>query len=127
MTIKLQHKGTYFLKGIEKPITLRENKKGQFWYVDSEDRNKTVYVTEEDVTGQTFISYNNLELKVGDIVLYIKSLWNGGATVALGQVEELKGVRAKVRFEDDKTSNIAPDNLFVVTDSRIRETYKWLK
>ena len=127
MTIKLHHKGTYFLKGIEKPITLRENKKGQFWYVDSKDRNKTVYVTEEDVIGQTYISYNNLELKVGDIVLYIKSLWNGGATVALGQVEELKGVRAKVRFEDDKTSNIAPDNLFVVTDSRIRETYKWLK
>ena len=127
MTVKLQHKGTYFLKGIEKPITLRENKKGQFWYVDSKDRNKTVYVTEEDVIGQTYISYNDLELKVGDIVLYIKSLWNGGATVALGQVEELKGVRVKVRFEDDKTSNIAPDNLFVVTDSRIRETYKWLK
>lgn len=127
MTIKLQHKGTYFLKGIEKPITLRENKKGQFWYVDSKDRNKTVYVTEEDVIGQTYISYNDLELKVGDIVLYIKSLWNGGATVALGQVEGLKGVRAKVRFEDDKTSNIAPDNLFVVTDSRIREVYKWLK
>jgi hypothetical protein len=127
MTIKLQHKGTYFLKGVEKPITLRKNKKGQFWYVDCKDRNKTVYVTEEDVVGQTYISYNDLELKVGDIVLYIKSLWNGGATVALGQVEELKGVRAKVRFEDDKTSNIAPDNLFVVTDSRIRETYKWLK
>jgi hypothetical protein len=127
MTIKLQHKGTYFLKGIEKPITLRENKKGQFWYVDSKDRNKTVYVTEEDIIGQTYISYNDLELKVGDIVLYIKSLWNGGATVTLGQVEELKGVRVRVRFEDDKTSNIAPDNLFVVTDSRIRETYKWLK
>ena len=68
-----------------------------------------------------------MELRVGDIVLYIKALWNGGATVALGQVEDLKGVRVKVRFEDDKTSNIAPDNLFVVTDSRIRETYKWLK
>ena len=127
MTIKLQHKGTYFLKGIEKPITLRKNNKGQFWYIDSNDRNKCIYVTEEDVVGQTYISYNDLELKVGDIVLYIKSLWNGGATVALGQVEELKGVRTKVRFEDDKTSNIAPDNLFVVTDSRIRETYKWLK
>lgn len=127
MTIKLQHKGTYFLKGIEKPIMLRKNPKGQFWYIDSKDRNKTVYVTEEDIIGQTYISYNDLELKVGDIVLYIKSLWNGGATVALGQVEGLKGVRAKVRFEDDKTSNIAPDNLFVVTDNRIRETYKWLK
>lgn len=127
MTIKLQHKGTYFLKGIEKPITLRENAIGQFWYIDGKNQNKTVYVTEEDVIGQTYISYNDLELKVGDIVLYIKSRWNGGATVALGQVEGLKGVRVKVRFEDDKTSNIAPDNLFVVTDSRIRETYKWLK
>jgi hypothetical protein len=81
----------------------------------------------KDVIGQTYISYNDLELKVGDIVLYIKALWNGGATVALGQVEELKGVRVKVMFEDNKTSNIAPDNLFVITDSRIREVYKWLK
>jgi hypothetical protein len=127
MTIKLQHKGTYFLKGIKEPKTLRENASGKFWYIDDKDRNKTVYVTEDDVISQIYISYNDLELKVGDIVLYIKALWNGGVTVALGQVEELKGVRVKVRFEDDKTSNVAPDNLFVITDSRIRETYKWLK
>jgi hypothetical protein len=73
MAIKLQHKGTYFLKGIEEPITLRENAIGQFWYIDSKNQNKTVYVTEEDVIGQTYISYNDLELKVGDIVLYINS------------------------------------------------------
>lgn len=58
--------------------------------------------------------------------MYIKSLWNGGNTVEVGQVAELKGVKAKVKFED-RTSSVSPDNLFIITSDRIKDKYTWLK
>lgn len=126
MTVKLAHKGTYILKGIDEPITLRQNPDGKFWYIDGNNRNEVVYVTEKDVEKQVYISRNDLELIVGDTVLYIKSLWNGGNTVEVGQVAELKGVKAKVKFED-RTSSVSPDNLFIITSDRIKDKYTWLK
>lgn len=124
--MKLQHKGTYILKGIDRPITLRENNNGQFWYVDSKDCNKTVYVTEEDVIKPVFISRNDLEIQENDIVLYIKDLWNGGTTVDLGQVTGFKNVKVQVKFED-RNSTIFPDNLYVITENRVRNANTWLK
>lgn len=128
--MKLKHKGIYLLKGEEKPVEALEKPNGEFYYVKTkEDNTKTCPdITEADVERQVWLDKDRRELEVGDIVVYASSSWNSSSvTVDIGQIEELKGVRATVRWSEDNTSKIAPHNLTIITPEKIRKFYDFLK
>lgn len=128
--MKLQNKGNYLIEGEEKPIEALEQPDGKFYYnkIDKDNKNTYPAITESDVIRQVWLDRDRRELEVGDIVVYTSSSWNSSSvTVDIGQVEELKGIRATIRWSKDDTSKVAPHNLTIVSDRKIRKFYDFLK
>lgn len=128
--MKLQNKGNYLIEGEEKPIEALEQPDGKFYYnkIDKDNKNTYPAITESDVIRQVWLDRDRCELEVGDIVVYASSSWNSSSvTVNIGQIEELKGVRATVRWSEDNTSKVAPHNLTIITPEKIRKFYDFLK
>ena len=132
MGIKLIHNQRYILKETGKVVNIYKDSDGSFWYwkdFDSIDR-QVVKVTEKDIEAHAYISRGGIEpIEIGDIVVYISGGYNSSVTTDIGQVVGFKNARVTVRFNDGQfgTSNLAPNNLLVVTDKKLREKYNWIK
>ena len=135
MTITLSDGCTYELKDTKEIVHIyKDNQKGTFWYC-KETRNgfevdrRYITVTEEDFSRQVFMSYAEImEIKEGDIVVYLSGGYNTAPHLDIGQVVGFKKARVCVKFSDtDKVSNIASHKLMVVTEARLREKYNWIK
>ena len=132
MGIKLIHNQRYILKETGKVVNIYKDSDGSFWYwkdVDSIDR-LIVKVTEKDILSHAYISYGGTDtIEIGDIVVYISGGYKSSPSADIGQVIGFKNARVTVRFNDGQfgTSNLAPNNLLVVTDKKLREKYNWIK
>ena len=128
MTVKLFKDGTYELKDTKEIVRLHESADGSFWYwkdYNSENR-KLITVTPQDFTRQVYIGRGGLdELEIGDLVVYLTGGYNSAPSMRIGQVVGFKNTRVTVNFEG--TSNIAPNNLLVITEKKLRDKYNWIK
>ena len=132
MTVKLLHNQKYILKETGEVVTLHQAPDGHFWYwkdFDSIDRT-SIRVTPDDIEAHAYISRGGIEpIEIGDIVVYISCGYNFSVTTDIGQVVGFKNARVTVRFNDGQfgTSNLAPNNLLIVTESKLRKKYDWIK
>ena len=131
MTVKLFDKGTYELKSTGEIVKLHESADGSFWYWkgDNSENRKVITVTPQDFTRQVFIGRGGIdELEIGDIVVYLTGGYNSAPSMRIGQVVGFKNTRVTVNLEcQHGTSNIAPNNLLVVTEKKLRAKYDWIK
>ena len=121
----------YILKGTNEVVTLYRGNNDSFWYWKdyySIDR-KIIKVTIDDIKDHAYISRGGEPLEIGDIVVYMSGGYKSSITVDVGQVVEFKNARVTVRFNngESSTSNIAPNNLLVVTEKKLRDKYDWIK
>ena len=131
MTVKLLHNQYYKLKGTHEVVQLHEAPNGKFWYwkdFDSANR-KAVEVTENDIEGHSYLSRGGVEeLETGDIVVYLSGGFNTAPSIKIGQVVGFKNARVTVNLSGQfGTSNIAPNNLMIVTESKLRKKYNWIR
>ena len=129
MTVKLVNGCQYILKNTGETVYVYQAPDKHFWYCKENEGSNREYitVTEEDFTRQVFMSYGGImEIKEGDIVVYLKGGYNTSPSMTVGQVIGFKNARVMVQFSKS-TSNIAPNNLLVVTESRLREVYSYIK
>ena len=130
MAVKLFKDGTYELKDTKEIVKLYESADGSFWYwkdYNSENR-KVITVTPQDFNRQVYISRGGLdELEIGDLVVYLTGGYNSAPSMRIGQVVGFKNTRVTVKLCQHGTSNIAPNNLMVVTESKLRAKYDWIK
>lgn len=128
MTVKLFKDGTYELKDTKEIVRLYESADGSFFYwkdYNSENR-KLITVTPQDVSRQVYIGRGGLdELEIGDLVVYLTGGYNSAPSMRIGQVIGFKNTRVTVNFNG--TSNIAPNNLLVITEKKLRDKYNWIK
>lgn len=131
MAVKLFQKGTYELKDTKEIVKLYEDVDGSFWYWKdyNSDNRQIITVTPQDFTRQVYIGRGGTdELEIGDIVVYLTSGYNSAPNTRIGQVVGFKNTRVTVNFGCQcDTSNIAPNNLMVVTESKLRKKYDWIK
>ena len=129
MTVKLLNDCKYELKGTQEIVRIYKSNDGTFWYCKENGFNREyITVTEDDFTRQVFMSYGNImEIKEGDIVVYLSGGYNSSPTLDIGQVVGFKKARVEVRFNERKTSYLAPHKLLVVTESKLRERYNFIK
>ena len=67
------------------------------------------------------------ELEIGDIVVYLTGGYNSAPSTRIGKVVGFKNTRVTVNFGGQcGTSNIAPNNLMVVTESKLCKKYDWI-
>ena len=130
MAVKLLNNQHYVLKTGE---TVYIHQQGnEFWYwknFDSQDR-EIVTVTEDDIERHAYISRGGQEeLEIGDIVVYLSGGYNSSPSMSIGQVTGFKNARVTVKFHDGqfRTSNLAPNNLMIITESKILANNKALK
>ena len=129
MTVKLSHCCDYELKSTGEVVHVIKAPDGHFWYCKENEGSNREYitVTEEDFTRQVFKSYGGtMEIKEGDIVVYLTGGYNTSPSMTVGQVIGFKNARVVVQFSRS-TSNLAPNNLMVITESRLREKYDFIK
>lgn len=131
MAVKLFRNGTYELKGTKEIVRLNKDTDGSFWYwkdYNSENR-KIITVTPQDVSRQVFISRGGIdEIEVGDLVVYLTGGYNSAPSIEIGQVVGFKNTRVTVNLGNPyNPSNIAPNNLLVVTEKKLRDKYNWIK
>lgn len=127
MTVKLTHGCDYELKGTGEVVRVYQAPDNHFWYWESVEERKSKNCTAEDFVRQVFKSYGGImEIKEGDIVVYLKGGYNTSPSMTVGQVIGFKNARVTVQFSGS-TSNLSPNNLLVVTESRLRETYDFIK
>jgi hypothetical protein len=130
MTVKLFRDGTYELKDTKEIVRLYESADGSFWYwkdYNSENR-KIITVTPQDFTRQVYIGRGGIdEIEVGDLVVYLTGGYNSAPSMRIGQVVGFKNTRVTVKFCQHGTSNIAPNNLLVVTEKKLKAKYDWIK
>ena len=131
MAVKLLHGQKYILKGTNEVVTLYRDNNDSFWYWKdyySIDR-KINKVTINDIKDHASISRCGEPLEIGDIVVYMSGGYKSSITVDIGQVVEFKNARVTVRFNNGEsgTSNIAPNNLLVVTEKKSKAKYDWIK
>lgn len=129
MTVKLSDSCQYELKDTKEIVHIYKGNNGSFWYCKENKGSNREYitVTEEDFVRQVFMSYGGImEIKEGDIVVYLKGGYNTSPSITVGQVIGFKNARVTVQFSGS-TSNLSPNNLLVVTESRLREKYNFIK
>ena len=130
MTVKLFRDGTYELKGTKEIVKLYESADGSFSYwkdYNSENR-KLITVTPQDVSRQVYIGRGGLdELEIGDLVVYLTGGYNSAPSMSIGQVVGFKNTRVTVKLCQCGTSNIAPNNLLVITEKKLRDKYNWIE
>ena len=130
MTVKLFPKGTYELKDTKEIVKLYENVDGSFWYWKdyNSDNRQVITVTPQDFTRQVYIGRGGIdELEVGDIVVYLTGGYNSAPSTRIGQVVGFKNTRVTVDFGGQcGPSNIVPNNLIMVTESKLRKKYEWI-
>ena len=130
MTVKLFPKGTYELKDTKEIVKLYENVDGSFWYWKdyNSDNRQVITVTPQDFTRQVYIGRGGIDkLEVGDIVVYLTGGYNSASSTRIGQVVGFKNTRVTVDFGDQcGPSNIVPNNLIMVTESKLRKKYEWI-
>ena len=130
MVVKLFRKGTYELKDTKEIVKLYEDVDGSFWYWKdyNSDNRQIITVTPQDFTRQVYIGRGEIdELEIGDIVVYLTGGYNSAHSTRIGQVVGFKNTRVTVNFGGQcGTSNIAPNNLMVVTESKICKKYDWI-
>ena len=131
MAVKLFKDGTYELKDTKEIVKLYESADGSFFYwkdYNSENR-KLITVTPQDFTRQVYMGRGGVdEIEVGDLVVYLTGGYNSAPSMRIGQVVGFKNTRVTVNFEcQHGTSNIAPNNLLIVTEKKLRNKYNWLK
>ena len=130
MVVKLFRKGTYELKDTKEIVKLYEDVDGSFWYWKdyNSDNGRGVTVTPQDFTRQVYIGMGGIdELEIGDIVVYLAGGYNSAPSIRIGQVVGFKNTRVTVNFGGQSgTSNIAPNNLMLVTESKLRKKYDWI-
>ena len=130
MAVKLFRKGTYELKDTKEIVKLYEDVDGSFWYWKdyNSDNRKIITVTPQDFTRQVYIGMGGIdELEIGDIVVYLAGGYNSAPSIRIGQIIGFKNTRVTVNFGGQGgTSNIAPNNLMLVTESKLRKKYDWI-
>ena len=130
MAVKLFREGTYELKDTKEIVKLHESVDGSFWYWKdyNSDNGRGITVTPQDFTRQVYIGMGEIdELEIGDIVVYLAGGYNSAPSMKIGQVVGFKNTRVTVNFGGQcGTSNIAPNNLMVVTESKLRKKYDWI-
>ena len=130
MVVKLFRKGTYELKDTKEIVKLYEDVDGSFWYWKdyNSDNRQIRTVTPQDFTRQVYIGMGGIdELEIGDIVVYLAGGYNSAPSIRIGQVVGFKNTRVTVNFGGQcGTSNIAPNNLMVVTESKLCKKYDWI-
>lgn len=127
MAVKLKHCCDYELKSTGEIVHVIQAPDKHFWYWENAEERKSKDCTEEDFVRQVFKSYGGImEIKEGDIVVYLTGGYNTSPSITVGQVIGFKNARVIVQFSKS-TSNIAPNNLLVVTESRLREKYDFIK
>lgn len=131
MAVKLFKDGTYELKDTKEIVKLYESADGSFFYwkdYNSENR-KLITVTPQDFTRQVYMSRGGVdEIEVGDLVVYLTGGYNSAPSMRIGQVVGFKNTRVTVNLEcQHGTSNIAPNNLLVVTEKKLKAKYDWIK
>ena len=130
MVVKLFRKGTYELKDTKEIVKLYEDVDGSFWYWEdyNSDNRKIITVTPQDFTRQVYIGMCGIdELEIGDIVVYLAGGYNSASNTRIGQVVGFKNTRVTVNFGGQSgTSNIAPNNLMLVTESKLCKKYDWI-
>ena len=130
MTVKLFRDGTYELKDTKEIVKLYESADGSFWYWKdyNSDNRQIITVTPQDFTRQVYIGRGGIdEIEVGDIVVYLTGGYNSAPSMNIGQVVGFKNTRVTVNFSQNSTSNIAPNNLMVVTENKLHKKYDWIK
>ena len=134
MTIKLMDNQEYKLKGTHEIVGIHKNPDGSFWYwkdYNSSNR-ELITVTKDDlesiIESIVYLSRGReYEIEIGDIVVYIKGGWNSSVSTSIGQVIGFKNTRVTVRFGELHTSNLAPNNLLVVTEKKLKADRNWMK
>ena len=130
MAVKLFKDGTYELKDTKEIVKLYESADGSFFYwkdYNSEERT-LITVTPQDFTRQVYIGRGGLdELEIGDLVVYLTGGYNSAPSMSIGQVVGFKNTRVTVKLCQCGTSNIAPNNLLVITEKKLRDKYNWIE
>ena len=130
MVVKLFREGTYELKDTKEIVKVHKSADGSFWYWKDykSDNGRGVTVTPQDFTRQVYIGVGGIdELEIGDIVVYLAGGYNSAPSIRIGQVVGFKNTRVTVNFGGQSgTSNIAPNNLMVVTESKLCKKYDWI-
>ena len=130
MAIKLFNNQYYVLKTGETVYLHQTSNEFWYWKDFDSDKRDIVVVTEKDIERHAYISYGGQEeLEIGDIVVYLSGGYNSSPTMDIGQVVGFKNARVTVRFNDGQfgTSNLAPNNLMIVTESKVLANNKALK
>jgi hypothetical protein len=131
MTVKLFRDGTYELKDTKEIVKLYESADGSFWYWKdyNSDNRQIITVTPQDFTRQVYIGRGGKdELEIGDLVVYLTGGYNSAPSMRIGQVVGFKNTRVTVNLECQcGTSNIAPNNLLLITGKKLRDKYNWIK
>ena len=130
MAVKLFREGTYELKDTKEIVKVHKSADGSFWYWKdyNSDNGRGITVTPQDFTRQVYIGMGGIdELEVGDIVVYLTGGYNSAPSTRIGKVVGFKNTRVTVNFGGQcGTSNIAPNNLMVVTESKLCKKYDWI-
>lgn len=130
MTVKLFRNGTYELKTTKEIVKLHTRPDGSFWYWKdyNSDNRQVITVEPQDFTRQVYIGRDGIgELEVGDIVVYLTSGYNSAPSIRIGQIVGFKNIRVTVNFGNQcGISNIAPNNLILVTENKLRKNYNWM-
>ena len=130
MAVKLLNNQHYVLKTGETVYIHQQD--NEFWYwknFDSQDR-EIIKITEDDIERHAYVSYGGMEeLEIGDIVVYLSGGYNSSPSMSIGQVVDFKNARVTVKFHDGQfgTSNLAPNNLMIITESKVLANNKALK
>lgn len=129
MTVKLSHCCDYELKSTGEVVHVIQAPDNRFWYWENfndVNNRKTVYCTVEDFSKQVFLDHNKHEIENGDIVVYLHGGYNSKAEMDIGQVIGFRNSRVTVQFFNS-TSNLAPNNLLIVTEAKVRANYSYIK
>ena len=130
MAVKLFREGTYELKDTKEIVKVHKSADGSFWYWKdyNSDNGRGITVTPQDFTRQVYIGMGGIdELEIGDIVVYLTGGYNSAPSTRIGKVVGFKNTRVTVNFGGQcGTSNIAPNNLMVVTESKLCKKYDWI-
>lgn len=131
MAVKLFRDGTYELKDTKEIVKLYESADGSFWYWKdyNSDNRQIITVTPQDFTRQVYIGRGGKdEIEVGDLVVYLTGGYNSAPSMRIGQVVGFKNTRVTVNLECQYgTSSVAPNNLLVVTEKKLKEKFDWIK
>ena len=131
MAVNLFREGTYELKDTKEIVKLYEDVDGSFWYWKdyNSDNRQIITVTPQDFTRQVYIGMGGIdELEIGDIVVYLAGGYNSAPSIRIGQIIGFKNTTVTVNFGGQSgTSNVAPNNLMLVTESKLRKKYDWIK